>query len=347
MATKDSRTKAFATTAKPKKGGKKSPASQRRLRQQLVISIFAVIALILIVFATLIIGKIVSINKEKNSGTNPAPSENFTYVSMDSASVNVGNLLLINDGFKYTLPADLSDMINVYQYQKNAANNEYTKINETLTYTLTYDSICLNKITLDAFNKMILDYCNSPDFTSSNENFVSNLEIAWGGYSATTRHEYQQDVDNIGKDFYDHALGTTLTLKINDPSTPIKESILKSQFAWIYQNAHKYGFIIRYPDACASHTQVNKNVRVHLRYVGVEHATYIFNNQICLEEYLELIRTQHSYSNPLVVNSTDGKTYNVYYVEHSGNPTSVPVPQNSAYTISGDNMNGFIVSVEK
>ena len=276
-------------------------------------------------------------------------NSNYTgeIVICDITAMHTGNLLLINDSFKYEFPSDLSDMINVYQYQKNSANNEYTKIDGTLTYTLTYDSICLNKTTLDAFNKMILDYCNSSDFTSSNEDFVSNLEIAWGRYSATTRHEYQQDVDNIGKDFYDHALGTTLTLKINDPATVIQESILKNQFAWIYQNAHKYGFIIRYPDACASHTQVNKNVRVHLRYVGVEHATYIFNNQICLEEYLELLRTQYSYSNPLVVNGADGKTYNVYYVEHSGNPTSVPVPKNSVYTISGDNMNGFIVTVEK
>ena len=347
MAKNDSRTKAFATTAKPQQRNKKSPAGQRRLRQQLIISIFAVIALILLVFATLIIGKIVSVNKGKNPDTNPTPSIEFTYVSKDSANVSIGNLLLINDTFKYELPADLSNMINVYQYQRTAANDEFTKIGGVPTYTLTYDSICLNKETLEAFNKMILDYCNSPDFTSTNDLYLSNLEIAWGGYSEKTRHEYQQDITNIGEDFYDHALGTTLTLKINSPSTPIKESILKNQYAWIYQNAHKYGFIIRYPDSCTAHTGISKNIRVHLRYVGVEHATYIASNNICLEEYLELIKTTHTPTNPLVINGANGKTYEVYYVAHSGNHTSIPVPKDSTYTISGDNMNGFVVTVEK
>ena len=60
MANNDSRTKAFDTTAKSKKRHK----SRGRIRQQIVISIFAVIALILVVFATLIIGKIIMLKKE-------------------------------------------------------------------------------------------------------------------------------------------------------------------------------------------------------------------------------------------------------------------------------------------
>ena len=66
MAKKDTRTKAFDTTAKSNKGNKKrSPKSQGRIRQQIVISIFAVIALILVMFATLIIGKIIIAKRMK------------------------------------------------------------------------------------------------------------------------------------------------------------------------------------------------------------------------------------------------------------------------------------------
>lgn len=344
MAKNDSRTKAFATTAKPKSNKKaaKKVKNKNGRRQQIVISIFAIIALILVVFATLIIGKIVAANK-----TPTPPAAQIHTVPREATAVHMGNLLLINDTFKYELPADLSNMINIYQYQMNDENAQFSQINGKLTYTLTYDTVCLNKATLDAFNQMVLDYCNSPDFVSANNKFVSNLEIAWGGYSEDTRSEYATDVAEIGKDFYDHALGTALTLKINSPTTVIKESTLAQSFGWMYQNAHKYGFIIRYPDACANHTQVDANTRIHLRYVGVEHATYIFENKICLEEYLELLRTQYTYANPLVINSADGKTYNVYYVEQNGNPTSVPVPKDNNYYISGDNMNGFIVTVEK
>ena len=343
MAKNDSKTRAFSTTAKPKskKTGKKSNNKTGK-RQRIVISIFSVVALILVVFATLIIGKIVSTSQQ---GPNPQPP--IYTVPRETSAIHTGNLLLINDTFKYTLPSDLSDMINLYQYQKNVDNAHLTQINGKLTYTLTYDTIYLSKATLDAFNQMILDYCGSNNFASANSDFVSNIEIAWGGYSESTRQEYQEDVDNIGKDFYDHALGTTMTLKINSPSTIITESILKQNFDWIYQNAHKYGFIIRYPDSCSQHTQIESNKRVHLRYIGVEHATYISENKICLEEYLETLRTQYTYSNPLVVNGANGKTYNVYYVESSGNPTNIPVPKDESYYISGDNMNGFIVTVEK
>ncbi len=340
MAKNDSRTRAFTTTAKPKGKSKGHNGKNKAVRRQrLVISIFVIITLILVVFAALIIGKIVSTSQQA-----PTPQSQIHTVSREAAAVHTGNLLLINDTFKYDLPADLSNMVNIYQYQKNSENAQFTQIDGKLTYTLTYDTICLSKATLDAFNQMVLDYCNS---TNSNSDFASNLEIAWGGYSESTRNEYQEDIANIGKDFYDHALGTAMTLKINSPSTVITESVLKQSFDWIYKNAHKYGFIIRYPDACSQHTQIEANKRIHLRYIGIEHATYIFENNICLEEYLELLRTQYTYDNPLAVNGADGKAYSVYYVECSGNPTSIPVPKDENYYISGDNMNGFIVTVEK
>ena len=80
--------------------------------------------------------------------------------------------------------------------------------------------------------------------------------------------------------------------------------------------------------------------------MGIEHATYIYENNICFEEYLGLIRENHNSNNPLEF-TANGKTYNVYYVAYSGNPTNIPVPEDKTYYISGDNMNGFIVSVEK
>ncbi len=344
MAKNDSRTRAFSTTAKPK-ANKKSYKSRGRIRQQIVISIFAVIALILVVFATLIIGKIIMLKKEGN--TSSSNQESVYTVSREEKDLHVGNLLIINDSYKYSLPADLSAMINIYyQYRQNNDNDHLSKINGNFTYALTSNKITLNAETLKAFNQMILDYCSQPDFEGANDNSLSNLEIAWGGYSESTRAEYEDDIVSYGKDYYDHALGTTLTIKINTPSTVITEQILKNNFDWIYQNAHKYGFILRYPDSCKDHTNIDSSKRVHLRYVGAEHATYIYENGCCLDEYIELLRENHNSSNPLEI-TANGKTYSVYYVAYSGNPTNIPVPEDKTYSISGDNMNGFIVTVEK
>ena len=54
---------------------------------------------------------------------------------------------------------------------------------------------------------------------------------------------------------------------------------------WLTENAHKYGFIIRYLKGKESITGY-KYEPWHIRYVGIEHATKISNQNITLEEYL-------------------------------------------------------------
>lgn len=54
---------------------------------------------------------------------------------------------------------------------------------------------------------------------------------------------------------------------------------------WLRENAHYFGFIVRYPAGRQSLTGVNYEPW-HLRYVGVEAATYIFENDIVLEQYI-------------------------------------------------------------
>ncbi len=57
--------------------------------------------------------------------------------------------------------------------------------------------------------------------------------------------------------------------------------------AWVTANAHRYGFILRYPADKTNITGIDYEAW-HFRYVGVEHAAYIFENGLCLEEYIEL-----------------------------------------------------------
>ena len=50
---------------------------------------------------------------------------------------------------------------------------------------------------------------------------------------------------------------------------------------------HKYGFIVRYPDDKEQYTLIAPE-SWHLRYVGKELATYLYENNLCLEEYYAL-----------------------------------------------------------
>lgn len=56
-------------------------------------------------------------------------------------------------------------------------------------------------------------------------------------------------------------------------------------YAWLETHAHLYGFIYRYPPEKTDITGVS-NEPWHYRYVGVEAATEIYHQGICLEEYL-------------------------------------------------------------
>ncbi len=57
-------------------------------------------------------------------------------------------------------------------------------------------------------------------------------------------------------------------------------------YEWLRENAHKYGFIKRYPADKVEITGIS-NERWHYRYVGKEIAEIIFKENLCLEEYID------------------------------------------------------------
>lgn len=59
-------------------------------------------------------------------------------------------------------------------------------------------------------------------------------------------------------------------------------------YDWLADNAHKYGFINRYPADKTDITGIS-NEPWHYRYVGVDAATEIHKKDLCLEEYIETL----------------------------------------------------------
>ena len=55
-------------------------------------------------------------------------------------------------------------------------------------------------------------------------------------------------------------------------------------YKWLLENAHNYGFILRYPEDKVDITGYDFE-SWHFRYVGVEAATYIYENNITFDEY--------------------------------------------------------------
>lgn len=57
---------------------------------------------------------------------------------------------------------------------------------------------------------------------------------------------------------------------------------------WLAKNAWKFGFILRFPEDKEEITKIVYEPW-HFRYVGRSHAKYMYDNNLCLEEYIEYL----------------------------------------------------------
>jgi len=112
-------------------------------------------------------------------------------------------------------------------------------------------------------------------------------------------------------------------------------------YAWINENAYKYGYVVRYEDKKREFTGIYHEPW-HFRYVGIPHAFVMKENELCLEEYIQYLKA-YRYEDQHLNVTCDGVGYEIYYTEDM----EVPVPADREYSISGNNADGFIVTVRE
>ena len=102
------------------------------------------------------------------------------------------------------------------------------------------------------------------------------------GYSKT-------DAEKLAKEWVatpgtsEHEIGIAVDINA-DTSSSTKDEV----YTWLENNSYRYGFIKRYPSNKADITGIS-NEPWHYRYVGKEAAKKIYEEGICLEEYLKTI----------------------------------------------------------
>lgn len=80
----------------------------------------------------------------------------------------------------------------------------------------------------------------------------------------------------------EHQLGFAVDINAENSTTDEKA------YAWLSENAHIYGFILRYPEDKSEITGISYEPW-HFRYVGKSHAKKIYEQGLCLEEYVETL----------------------------------------------------------
>lgn len=135
--------------------------------------------------------------------------------------------------------------------------------------------------------------------------------------------------------YSEHNLGLSL-----DIGSSQAEMNVAPEGRWLKENAWKYGFILRYPDDKTAITGIQFEPW-HFRYVGLPHSAIIQENGFVLEQYMDYLKEQKS------VNLTvQGQNYHVFYYPVSEDRT-IQVPAKGEYEISGNNMDGIIVTVRE
>lgn len=84
----------------------------------------------------------------------------------------------------------------------------------------------------------------------------------------------------------EHQTGLTMDVSSESVHLALEESFADTaEGMWLKDNAHRFGYIIRYPKGKELITGYDFEPW-HIRYVGVENATTMYNNNMTLEEYL-------------------------------------------------------------
>lgn len=248
----------------------------------------------------------------------------FTNISVDYAEINKGDLVLVNKTYEYKFTEELS-IVDVFSNR-----NDY--------YTVSDKTVFLESNAIYQLNSMMEAFS-----TSNGQN--TDLRII-GGYRTKEDQDERATANrtDIAGGYSDYHTARSVDIA-TFPADGSSSYYLMNEgiYSWIFENAAKYGFIQRYPEGKDNITGVEARSYT-FRYVGVPHAVYISQNGISLEEYIDTVKT---YTKDAPLKVTDGvRNYEVYYVAaNANNVTEVPVPSNQTYTISGNNVDGFIITI--
>ena len=151
------------------------------------------------------------------------------------------------------------------------------------TYSPEMDATTIQQFNLlskAAANEGLNIYLSSGYRSYSQQDAIYNNYVSWYGQA-------QADTFSARPGHSEHQTGLAIDVNtIDDSFAGTPEAI------WLENHAHEYGFIIRYPKGKESITGY-KYEPWHIRYLGVEKATDVYNSGLTLEEYLGIDSYYH------------------------------------------------------
>lgn len=276
-----------------------------------------------------------------SSDTNKPSDSSGIYVTEITGNdkINSGALIVVNDKTEYKGNED--DLVSMYDVREKAKADYYTVLDK---------DVKIRKDAAEALNDMLKAF---------NEETGHKDIMVDSGYRSV---KYQQEIydstddkENVAKPgFSDYHTGYSVDLNVVDEEGNSLDFDGTGDYEWFAKNCYKYGYVVRFPEGKTKQTGLDYRPW-HFRYVGIPHAYYMHQNKLCLEEYIEKLKTYNYNESHLEFENFDGKKYEVYYYPKDTNGsedsditeldfTMLAVPSEREYTITGNNTDGFIVT---
>ena len=249
----------------------------------------------------------------------------YTAVPMEAAAQTRGTLVLVNNKNHWDFPEN-PELTSLYDLKSDS-------------YSLRSTDMQANRCTIEALNAMLDDFQAETGIgdinvvsayrTYEDQEALLDTALAQEGEEHARRYTAQPGGS-------EHHTGLVIDFQIYRDGASYRFDGA-GDYGWIYDHCAAYGFVRRFRLDKEQYTGI-ADESWHFRYVGIPHAQLMQKLDLCLEEYLDLVKTYSWDGEHLLA---DG--YEIYYCAGD----TVYVPDGADYTVSGLNSSGYIVTVER
>ena len=250
----------------------------------------------------ILIGKITSRGENppisfSSQGFTPAPDDYFAALSIDyvdsatASALKASRLELVNKTYRLEEEeVTTNGLISL----KDEGCPTYT--NSTLANSDFFDPIAALALiamlteaneTLEGDDKILVSsaYRSYSYQKGLHEKYLKNYMIEHGVSEAEARKQINLFSAPAGASEHHTGLCVDVVDEAHKDSELSQQFEYRPAFEWLSENAHKYGFILRYPKDKIDITTYDYEPW-HYRFVGVYAATYMYENDLTLEEFL-------------------------------------------------------------
>lgn len=248
------------------------------------------------------------------------------------AELDDGYLILVNDEHPIRDYSE-EDLVNIWDYLKGICKVKHTDMK-------------LQEEAVIALKEMIIDFKeevgeNDLTIISTYRDFDTQEKLHYQSLQET--HE-EGEVFVARPDRSEHHTGLAVDFGLCYDDGTSADYDGTGIYKWINENCYKYGFIMRYDEEKKALTGISYEPW-HFRYVGKVHAQIMRELNLCLEEYIEFIKGYTYEMSDMRGITASTHDYWIYYISAEGEITHIPLPKSKEWTVSGNNQDGFIVTV--